>query len=130
MTNALNVVADAFGADAAALELLPIPADVAAPAPLDGVFDDIRSFYARGDVPLPFRLASRDPAYAADLWAAVKQAFADRCLTRRLKEALAFAVSLTSRSPFGTRFHLGEMRRLGVTEASVNEVLGVAQMFS
>ena len=47
-----------------------------------------------------------------------------------VKEALAFAVSLTSRSPFGTAFHLTEMRRLGISERGVTEVLGVTQMFS
>ena len=41
-----------------------------------------------------------------------------------------FAVSVTTRSQFGTAFHLGEMRRLGVTERGVMEVLGVTQMFS
>jgi alkylhydroperoxidase/carboxymuconolactone decarboxylase family protein YurZ len=60
----------------------------------------------------------------------VKRAFTDRRLSRRHKEALAFAVSLTTRSAFGTAFHLGEMRRLGVGERGVMEVVGVTQMFS
>src|SRR5207245_11073248 len=49
---------------------------------------------------------------------------------RRLLGARAAAGSVTSRSPFGTTFHLGEMRRLGVGERGVMEVLGVTQMFS
>ena len=57
---------------------------------------------------------AHDPAYLADVWGAVRHAFDDNRLARRLKEALAFAVSLTSRSRFGTGFHLAEMRRLGV----------------
>ncbi len=56
--------------------------------------------------------------------------FTDNTLTRRHKEALAFAVSVTTRSSFGTAFHLAEMRRLGVGERGVMEVLGVTQMFS
>jgi hypothetical protein len=127
VTNALNVVADALGP---AADLLPPAEEAGAPPAVRDLFADIRSFYASGDVPLPFRLAARDPAYACDLWAAVKRAFEDHRLTRRLKEALGFAVSLTSRSPFGTGFHLAQMRRLGVGEAGVLEVLGVAQMFS
>ena len=39
-------------------------------------------------------------------------------------------MSLTTRSPFGLDFHLGEMRRLGVSERGVMEIVGVAQMFS
>jgi hypothetical protein len=77
-----------------------------------------------------FRVAALDSGYAADLWAATRRAFEDQRLSRRLKESLAFAVSLTSRSAFGTAFHLGEMRRLGVGQAGVLEVLGVTQMFS
>ena len=73
-----------------------------------------------------------DGLRVVDLWDSPGdfQAFVDNRLTRRLKEALAFAVSVTSRSPFGTTFHLGEMRRLGVGERGVMEVLGVTQMFS
>src|SRR5262249_58156792 len=36
----------------------------------------------------------------------------------------------TARSAVGAAFPLGEMRRLGVTERGVMEVLGVTQMFS
>src|SRR5207237_10515403 len=75
-------------------------------------------------------LLATDPGYLADVWSAAKHAFTDNSLTRRLKEALAFAVSLTTRSGFGTAFHHGEMRRLGVSDAGVMEVLGVTQVFS
>jgi alkylhydroperoxidase/carboxymuconolactone decarboxylase family protein YurZ len=128
VTNALNVVADAFGA--AAPDLLGPLDEATADDDARALFADIRGFYARRDVPLPFRLMAHDPAYAADVFQAVRRAFADNHLARRLKEALAFAVSLTTRSPFGTAFHLEEMRRLGVGPRGWMEVLGVAQMFS
>ncbi|HEU4440292.1 MAG TPA: carboxymuconolactone decarboxylase family protein [Methylomirabilota bacterium] len=127
ITNALNVVADAFGAAASDVTAL---APEASGEATETLFADIRAFYACTEVPLPFRLIARDPAYAGDVWEAVKRAFGDNRLSRRLKAALAFAVSLTSRSRFGAAFHLGEMRRLGVTDRGVMEVLGVTQMFS
>jgi alkylhydroperoxidase family enzyme len=127
ITNALNVVADSFGAGTPGLPALD-PA--AAPAEARALFDDIRAFYGAAEVPSPFRVMAHDPAYAVDAWAAVRRAFDDNRLSRRLKQALAFAVSVTSRSPFGTGFHLAEMRRLGVGERGVMEVLGVTQMFS
>jgi alkylhydroperoxidase/carboxymuconolactone decarboxylase family protein YurZ len=127
VTNALNVVADALGASTPGL---PAIDPAAAPGEARALFDDVRAFYRATEVPLPFRLMAHDPAYAADVWAAVRRAFGDNHLSRRLKEALAFAVSLTSRSPFGTAFHLAEMRRLGVSPRGVMEVLGVTQMFS
>jgi hypothetical protein len=127
VTNALNVVADAFGADTPGLPALD-PAEASDEA--RALFDDVRAFYRSGEVPLPFRLMAHDPTYAVDVWGAVRRAFDDNRLSRRLKEALAFAVSVTSRSAFGTGFHLAEMRRLGVGERGVMEVLGVTQMFS
>lgn len=127
ITNALNVAADALGSSTAGLPAIdPATASDEARA----LFDSVRAFYHATEVPLPFRLMAHDPAYAADVWEAVRRAFGDNRLSRRLKEALAFAVSLTSRSPFGTAFHLGELRRLGVSARGVMEVFGVTQMFS
>jgi len=37
---------------------------------------------------------------------------------------------VTTRSLWGSAFHLGEMRRLGVGPRGVMEILGVTQMFS
>jgi len=129
VTNALNTVADALGALDGATALLE-PVDDADPRDeVRALFAEIRRFYA-GAVPLPLRLAAHDPGYAGDLWAAVHRIFADGTLSRRYKEALAFAVSLTTRSRFGTAFHLGEMRRLGVGARGVMEIVGVSQMFS
>src|SRR5437899_10288850 len=121
VTNALNVVADS------PLESLE---PVRPSAEADAVFAEIRAFYERADVPTAFRRVAADPGYLADLWGATRRVFTDNRLTRRHKEALAFAVSVTTRSSFGAAFHLNEMRRLGVGERGVMEVLGVTQMFS
>jgi hypothetical protein len=125
VTNALNVVADGLGAT-----LPPLDDGGAARGEADAALAEARAFYAAVESPLPLRILARDPGYLVDVWAAVRRAFTDRRLTRRHKEALAFAVSLTTRSGFGTGFHLGEMRRLGVSEAGVMEIVGVTQMFS
>ena len=109
---------------------IPDPDEANAPAEAAATFAEIRAFYARVDVPVAFRVLATDPGYLADVWGAARRAFVDNRLSRRLKEALAFAVSLTTRSAFGTAFHHGEMLRLGVTAAGVMEVLGVTQMFS
>ena len=108
ITNAHNVVADGLGA-------LMAPVTPGA---------------GTAEIPMPFGLAAQDPGYLADVWAAAKRAFGDNQLSRRVKTALAFAVSLTTRSAFGTGFHLAELRRLGVGEPGIMEVVGVTQMFS
>jgi AhpD family alkylhydroperoxidase len=130
ITNALNVVADGLAAVPGVGAGLALVEEGAAGPELAPLFAEIRAFYARRDVPAVFRVLARDPGYAADLWGAVRHAFSDNQLTRRLKEALAFAVSLTTRSAFGTPFHLAELRRLGVSDGGVFEVIGVTQMFS
>jgi hypothetical protein len=125
ITNALNVVADGLGP-----LMAPVKPGAGGPE-VAQVYDDIRAFYGGADeIPIAFGLAALDAGYLADLWAAVKRAFTDNHLSRRLKTSLAFAVSLTTRSAFGTALHLGEMRRLGVGEGGVMEVVGVTQMFS
>jgi alkylhydroperoxidase/carboxymuconolactone decarboxylase family protein YurZ len=122
ITNALNVVADALGAGGD---------DVSAhTGGAEDVFAEIRAFYACDEVPVAFRVIAGDAAYLADVWAATRRAFSDARLARRLKEALAFAVSVTTRSAGGSAFHLRQMRRLGVGPRGVMEVLGVTQMFS
>ena len=130
ITNALNVVADGLTAARALGAAIADPDESSAPPEAAETFADIRTFYARPDVPIAFRVLASDPGYLADVWATTRHAFADRHLTRRVKEALAFSVSLTTRSGFGTAFHHDEMRRLGVSERGVMEVLGVTQMFS
>ena len=96
MTNALNVAAEGVPALAAGV-LTPVD-EAAAVEPLATLFAEIRAFYSSATVPAPFRLVALDPAYARDLWEAVQRAFAPNRLPRPLKEALAFAVSLTTRS--------------------------------
>jgi hypothetical protein len=125
ITNALNVVADGLGG-----VMAPVKAGGASPE-VEALFAEIQTFFpSAAGVPEPFALAAHDPAYLADLWAAARRAYGDNRLPRRLKAALAFAVSLTTRSAFGTPFHLAEMRRLGVGERGVMEIVGVTQMFS
>jgi AhpD family alkylhydroperoxidase len=123
ITNALNVAADTLG-------VLGAPDEAAAPAEVRDLFADIRDFYQSSDVPLGFRFIAHDVAYASDVWAAAKHAFADHRLSRRLKEALAFAVSMTTRSASGVELHLSQMRRFGVSSQGVMEIVGVTQMFS
>ena len=125
ITNALNVVADGLGGVLASRSSrdarLP---EVRRSSPTSGILR-VPAVPASA-----FVLVAYDPGYLADLWVTVRHTFTDTSLSRRLKEALAFAVSLTSRSAFGTPFHLAEMRRLGVTDRGVMEVVGVTQMFS
>jgi alkylhydroperoxidase/carboxymuconolactone decarboxylase family protein YurZ len=123
ITNALNVAAET-------LDGLEGMDEVIGFAEVQALFAEIRDFYQCHDLPPGFRFIAQDPAYAAEVWATTRHAFADNQLARRLKEALAFAVSATSRSTSGAAFHLSQMRRLGVGARGIMEIVGVTQMFS
>jgi Carboxymuconolactone decarboxylase family len=128
ITNAVNVVADGLASAGGPL-IAPVDEE-STDSRIGALYSEIRCFYDRPDVPAVFCILAQDAGYLIDFWAAVRRAFTDNQLSRRFKEALAFAASLTTRSAFGTSFHLGEMRRLGVGESGIQEVLGVTQMFS
>src|SRR5262249_57233321 len=88
ITNALNVAADT-------LDGLEAVDEAGAPAEVRALFAEMRDFYESETVPPGFRFIAHDPAYAAEVWAATRHAFAEHFLTPPLKDGLAFAVSLT-----------------------------------
>ena len=125
MTNALNVVADGLSPSGQ-----PLLAPAQETEELTALYDEIRDYFQVKDLPAPFGVLGRDPGYLRDFWSAYQRAFEEGGLSQRFKEALAFAVSLTTRSAFGTELHLTRMRQLGVGDKGVLEVVGVTQMFS
>lgn len=129
ITNALNVVADALAFVSGESPLAPLEEGQAEGKPAT-LFAEIRRFHEVDQVPAPFAIIGRDPGYLGDFWQAWQRAFSDRLLKRSFKAALAFAVSVTTRSRFGSEFHLREMKRLGVGDKGIMEILGVTQMFS
>src|SRR5262249_19775485 len=130
VTNALNVVADSSDGGTWLTGVLPPVDEGEIGEEGRELFTESRAVYECVEVAVPFRVVAHDVAYLADLWKAVRRAFDEARLSRRLKEGLAFAVSVTSRSRFGSAFHGAEMRRLGVGTPGVQEILGVTRMFS
>lgn len=135
VTHALNAVADGlrlpldFSPSARTPVLLPVdPAD--APPQVKAVFDDIMAFYAMDRPPAVFRWMARDVGFFQDYWAATREAFSSRTLDRFMKEILALAASLTAKSDYGVDFHLREVRRLGLTDQGLTEVIEVVQCFN
>jgi AhpD family alkylhydroperoxidase len=102
----------------------------AAPPEVKAAFDEACAFYAMDRPPAVLRAMANDPPFARALWAAVRAAFEPGALDRLTKEVLAVAASVTARSDYGVDFHLREVRRLGLSEAGVLEVLQVTQMFN
>jgi AhpD family alkylhydroperoxidase len=55
-----------------------------------------------------------------------RMVFRDGAIDLRTKELIAFAVALTTAAPNVTRGHLEKLRKLGVTEAEIDEATAVA----
>ncbi len=123
VTNALNVAADGLAPPGMAPLFAPREA-AHTPSKVANIFDEIRKFYGIAEVPGVFEVLAEDPIYLSEFWEAFRLAFSERQLSRKFKEALAFAVSLSTRSWFGAALHVAQMRRFGVTDRGVMETAG------
>ncbi|RMF85919.1 MAG: hypothetical protein D6736_16370 [Nitrospinota bacterium] len=101
-----------------------------APEAIRQIYREIMDFYHMDQVPNIFKVLAQDEGYLRDYWRAVRFVFTDRHLDRLTKEAVALAASLAARSDYGVDLHLREVRRLGLPEKGVLEILQIVQAFS
>ncbi|MGH7319240.1 MAG: carboxymuconolactone decarboxylase family protein [Candidatus Rokuibacteriota bacterium] len=135
MTNNLNSLADGIMcpldfSPSDRRPLLPLVEPDGAPSDVKAVFDEACAFYEMARPPHVLLAAAADPGFVRDLWPAVPATFEPGHLDRLTKEILALAASVTAKSPYGVDFHLREVRRLGLPDGGVLEVLQVTQMFN
>ena len=109
--------------------LVSLVDETAATGKVKEVFDDIKGFYEMDFVPGVYRVMANDPGYLGDHWSYVKTVFTDRKLDRLTKEILALAASMTAKSDYGIDFHMREVRRLGLSEKGVLEVVFLVKHF-
>ncbi len=93
-------------------------------------FDDILDFFGVKEVPNVFRAMAREPRYLTGTWRFYRACFEPRRLTRLVKEAVAFAVSVTARSRYGIAFTAQRLRAAGVTDAGLMELMQVVDRFN
>ena len=141
MTNNLNSLADGVRcppdfSPSERRSLLPLVDPDSAPPGVRAVYDEACRFYAMDRPPAVLHVMAADPAFLQGVWSAVRAAFGEPepghagGLDRLTKEVLALAASVTAKSEYGVDFHLREVRRLGLPEAGVLEVLQVTQLFN
>ncbi len=135
VTNGLNAVADGLDlpldfSPSAPRPVLPLVDPAQASPEIKDLFAEITEFYAMDQPPAIFRWIARDPRFLQGYWGATRAAFRPGRLDRLTKEILAWAASLTARSRYGVDFHLREMRRLGLSEDGITEVVEVVQCFN
>lgn len=93
-------------------------------------FDDIREFFEVEEVPNAFRAMAREPKYLTGTWRFYRACFEPRRLPRLVKEAVAFAVSVTTRSRYGIDFATRRLRAAGVTDSGLMELMQVVDRFN
>lgn len=136
ITNGINAVADGlripldFSNEPARKPLVQLVEPEAASEGVREIYKDIMAFYQVERVPNLFKVLAHDEGYLRDYWGAVRFVFEDRHLDRLTKEAVALAASLAAKSDYGTDLHLREVRRLGLSEKGILEVIQVVQLFS
>jgi alkylhydroperoxidase family enzyme len=136
VTNGINAVADGmrvpldFSDGPSRTPLIRLVELAEASNPVKRMYQDIQAFYQAERVPNVFKVLAHDEGYLHDYWAAVRFVFTDRRLDRLTKEALALAASMAAKSDYGVDLHMREVRRLGLSERGVMEVIEVVQLFS
>lgn len=131
--NALFALADGFRVPPEGDE-----AQFAAPL-LDGVAEDhpqlrdafaeMRDWFQLDQAPAVFRVLGNRPRQALAFWEWWKAVFADRELDRLYKEMIGYAVAISAKSDYGIAFFTRLLRRRGVDDAGLMEVMAVAHFF-
>lgn len=93
-------------------------------------FEEIRAFFQVPAVPQVFRVMAADEGYLKAFWGGVRFALGEGKLDRLTKACIGLGVSLAGHSDYGIALHLGQARRLGLTDRGAFEVLQVVQCFS
>lgn len=93
-------------------------------------FEDIREFFETAEVPNAFRAMARDPKYLTGTWRFYKACYEPRHLPRLVKEAVAFAVAVTTRSRYGIEFATRRLRTAAVDDAGLLELMQVVDRFN
>ena len=131
----MNGVADGlripldFTPDPTRVPLVPLLDPAGAEARVSELFVEVAAFFGMEGPPNLYRVLARDPAYAADQWRYVRYILDDGRLSRRDKALIALATSMAARSPYGVDFHAREVRRLGVDDATLLELMYVTEQF-
>ncbi len=81
-------------------------------------------------VPNLFKSMASNPAYLEATWNQFKATMGPGELTRREKELVALAVSATNNCEYCIRAHTAALKRLGLSDKGLVELMGVVGLFN
>lgn len=94
------------------------------------VYDDIKKVFGLPFVPNLFKAMGHHPAYLETTWARVKAIMGPGKLDRKTKEIIAVAVSATNGCEYCVNAHTAALKRLGVGDAEILEIMAVVDLFN
>lgn len=94
------------------------------------VYQDIKKTFGLPFVPNLFRAMAHSPGYLTATWNRVKAVMGQGKLDRRTKEMIAVAVSAVNNCEYCVNAHTAALKRLGVTDAELVELMAVVDLFS
>ena len=94
------------------------------------VYDDIKRTRKVERVPNIWRALAVNPEQLRFNWERVKTLMADGRLDRRTKEIIALAVSITNGCEYCINSHTTALKRLGLDDAALGELVAVVDLFN
>ncbi len=90
------------------------------------IFDEIKDWLKVPFVPDLFRALGRTPVQLEAVWAQVKGLYGSGCLDVKSKGLAALAIAAVQRNEYFVRIHAIALKRLGVSDEEILEILNVA----
>jgi len=100
------------------------------------IFDDIKATKKLDFVPRFWRVIATNPTQLQVVWTSLKTLMHPEAAGRSsrldpaVREMIALAVSATNACPYCVNSHTAALRKLGVDEETVGEVLAIAGLFN
>jgi AhpD family alkylhydroperoxidase len=100
------------------------------------IFDDIRATKKIDFVPLMWRTLATNPILLESVWNNLKTIMHPEAVGResrldaRTREIIALAVSATNACPYCTNSHTASLRKLGVDDETLGEVMAIVGLFN
>ncbi len=123
-----DVSAEVPGSDRIAT--VPVVAEAAATGRVREIFDDIKATKGIDFVPNFWRTLATYPPLLEETWNRLKSVMAPGKLDLKTKEMIAVAVSATNGCSYCVHSHTAALKKLGVDEATLGELLAVVALFN
>ncbi|MDI1231873.1 MAG: carboxymuconolactone decarboxylase family protein [Methylobacter sp.] len=98
--------------------------------PVVAIYNDIKKTFGMDFVPGLFRAMANNPAYLEASWNRYKVIMGAGKLDRKTKEMIAVAVSATNGCEYCINAHTTVLKKMGLGDAEITELMAVVDLFS